>query len=377
MQQHLHERSVKGNLRRLFLEKEGIDFYSNDYLGLARNEQLAQKIEENYQNLPQKKIGATGSRLLSGNSPLAMEVEDFLAHFFQGEAALLFQSGFSANTSLLSAVALAKDAILYDELSHASLKEGCRLSLAPWQWSFRHNDIDSLRQKIQLARRKGAQQVFVVVESVYSMDGDIAPLEELAALCQECDAALVVDEAHSTGIWGNHGSGFCTEKKLHDLVFARVHTFGKAVGCHGACVVGSRVLIDYLLNFARGFIYTTAMPLHSVLTLRECLTWIAQYPNLRTELFDKIDVFRSACNEYGLKIVVHPTPIQIIPWQGNQACREAAEHLIQNGFSLRPILSPTVPVGKERLRICLHQYNTASEIRSLVECIARISPNFL
>jgi 8-amino-7-oxononanoate synthase len=370
MFRQLEERKEKGNFRKLSLDGEGVDFYSNDYLGLSRNNQLIRKIEEHFHSLTskEKRLGATGSRLLSRNTSLALELEQYLAQLFEGEACLLFNSGFSANTSLIATIAQPKDVILYDELIHASLKEGCRLSMAQYQWSFKHNDIKALEKKINLAKSKGVEQIYVLVESVYSMDGDIAPLQALATLCETNEVHLIVDEAHSTGIWGKNGSGLCCELGLKNQVFARVYTFGKAIGCHGACVVGSRLLVDYLINFARGFIYTTALPPHALVSVYQSFEWISKHPELKEKLFKNIQYYHQCLKEYDYQdINFQYTPIQIFPVSGNEKCRNLANYLITNGLEVRPIFSPTVPLGKERLRICLHSYNTFEEIKRLVE----------
>ncbi|GAB4332092.1 MAG: pyridoxal phosphate-dependent aminotransferase family protein [Flammeovirgaceae bacterium] len=372
MQQQLDERKSKGNFRKLSLDSDGIDFYSNDYLGLAKNDELIKKIENNFQLLPpkEKRLGATGSRLLSGNSSLALELEQKLAQVFEGEACLLFNSGFAANTSLVATIAQAKDAVLYDELIHASLKEGCRLSMAKYQWSFKHNEISALEKKINLAKSKGAEQIYVLVESVYSMDGDMAPLEELTKICLKTEAHLIVDEAHSTGLWGKNGNGLCCELGLQHQIFARVYTFGKAIGCHGACVVGTQLLKEYLVNFARGFIYTTALPPHGLVSVSQSFEWIAHHPELKEKLFKNIEHYHQCLEKYDFQEnTFQKTPIQIFPVSGNENCRKLANSLITSGLEVRPIFSPTVPLGKERLRICLHTYNTFEEVERLVEKI--------
>ncbi len=273
----LAARQAAGNLRSLRLPEEIVDFCSNDYLGLARNPELHRRIGEAYARKGEALNGATGSRLISGNSPYAVELETWLASLCKAEKALVFNSGYAANTAILSAVPQKGDTILYDEYIHASLKEGARLSFAG-RFAFRHNDLNDLERRLQ----KATGTVFVVAESVYSMDGDWAPLREMLDLCEKYGANLIWDEAHSTGLWGTDGNGLACEMGLQDRIFARIYTFGKAMGVHGACIAGSQTLINYLINFARPFIYTTALPLHSLVSIREAFHFLdKQFPSLR------------------------------------------------------------------------------------------------
>jgi 8-amino-7-oxononanoate synthase len=196
------------------------------------------------------------------------------------------------------------------------------------------------------------------------MDGDIAPLPELVALCERYGAYLLLDEAHSTGIYGTGGNGLACALGLENRIFARVYTFGKAMGGHGACVVGSSGLMQYLVNFARPFIYTTAPPLHAYTAIQAAFTYLAAHPELPRQLFDRV-----AAYERALQSTANQSPIQVLHTPGNAACKALAERLVADGFEIRPILSPTVPAGKERLRICLHQFNTEDEIARLISLI--------
>jgi 8-amino-7-oxononanoate synthase len=363
----LDDRRRAGNLRRLSLGEAKTDFCSNDYLGLARNPELHAQIGEAYGRESHPGNGATGSRLISGNSPLAVALEDELAGLFRAEGTLLFNSGYAANTALLSAIPQKGDTILYDEYSHASLKEGARLSFAN-RFAFRHNDLADLERRLQRA----TGETFVVAESVYSMDGDFAPLRQLLDVCERYGAHLVWDEAHSTGLWGTAGNGIACSEGLHDRIFARIYTFGKAMGVHGACVAGSRVLIEYLVNFARPFIYTTALPLHSLVSVREAFRFLAAHPGFPAALHAKIAGFRQAAGSQNLlgHLIAGRSPIQALRVGGNEATKRLAAGLQEAGFDVRPILSPTVREGEERLRICLHTYNTDEEITGLAGLLA-------
>jgi 8-amino-7-oxononanoate synthase len=369
LQQKLTDRAVHGNLRQLKTAAGLIDFCSNDYLGLARSEKLRALIHKEEDKYKHFTLGATGSRLLSGNHTLFEELEETIAQYHHGEAALLFNSGYTANVGLLSALPQRGDTVFYDEASHASMKDGIRLSFAK-SYSFKHNNLADLRQKIKLA----TGQVFVVVESVYSMDGDKAPLQELATLCQQYAAALIVDEAHAVGLYGAKGEGLTVALGLQDQVFAQVITYGKAMGNHGAAVVGSRILRDYLINFSRAFIYTTGLPTHALVSLKcayellpELETERSQLKTLASYLFEQLNKIKHirCAPENSVILSVFLENGDIIK------LKELALYLQTQGFDVRPVLSPTVPQGQERLRVIVHAYNTIDEIEGLVQTIAK------
>jgi 8-amino-7-oxononanoate synthase len=371
MEHKLRQREAEGNLRRLSLAAGGADFFSNDYLGLSSDASLAALTEVRFaqmRKLTGRFAGATGSRLLSGNSAAAMELEAQLAQLFRAEACLLFNSGYQANSALLSTISQKGDLILYDELIHASLREGYRLSLARHQ-PFLHNNLNDLAHKLKLARHQhSGGEIFVVTESVYSMDGDNCVLAQMLHLCKEYGAQMILDEAHSTGIYGQGGNGLACELGLEQDIFARVYTFGKAIGAHGACVVGSRLLCNYLVNFARSFIYTTAMSTHGLASIAAAFDFIAQNPQRLTQLKTNIALFRRATDSHKTEntVICNDSPIQVLLVPGNEACRQVAANMLAEGLEVKPILSPTVQVGQERVRICLHSFNTAEEIAKLV-----------
>jgi len=367
LEQQLDKRAEAGNLRSLKQQSNLMDFCSNDYLGLARNKTLENNILEKMKTLPQPHLGATGSRLISGTHIYNLELEKYLANLFEAEACLIFNSGYQLNSAILSTVPQKGDTILCDELIHASLREGARLSFAN-KFYFNHSDVEDLEKKIQ----KATGEVFVVIETVYSMDGDIAPVTEIKRLCEKYNAHLIVDEAHSTGFYGDKGQGYLTENQLHHNVFARIYTFGKGIGGHGACVVGSRVLIDYLVNFARAFIYTTALPLYSLIHIQEAFEYIAHNPGLAQNLHDKIKLFRSLLSNFkhnSIFLKESTSPIQILRVGGNDRTKTFAKKLQNAGFDIRPVLSPTVKSGEEILRICLHIFNNEEDIKSLAKKI--------
>ncbi len=340
--------------RQLKTSGEGIDFCSNDYLGIVRNKLI--KVDESLSS------GSTGSRLISGNYLLIEKLEHDIAKFHDADAALVFNSGYDANTGLLSCVPQKGDTILYDALSHASIRDGIRLSFAR-SFSFAHNDVEDLEKKLKLA----TGNTFIVTESVFSMDGDIAPLTEITKLCNLYNAKLIIDEAHSTGIIGGKGEGLVQMLKLQEQCFARVHTYGKAAGCHGAAVLGSRLLKEYLINYSRQFIYTTALPEVAAHAIGTAYALFPFMDKERLHLQQLIKIFRESAP--GLLLSDSLTPIQGVIIPGNENVKRAAGLLQENGFDVRPILYPTVPLNKERLRVVLHSFNTEKEINALLNIL--------
>lgn len=368
----LKEREGQDALRRLRLPEGKVDLCSNDYLGIVRGGLLEDGIVP--AGSPADAHGSGGSRLLAGNYALIEETERAIAAFHAAAAALIYNSGYDANVGLLSSVPQRGDVILYDSLSHASIRDGIRLSLGQ-AYGFAHNDLRELEKRLRAAREAGADDaggrertVFVVTESVFSMDGDMAPLQEMAALCRQFEAQLIVDEAHATGILGPKGKGLVQELGLADQCFARVHTFGKAVGCHGAAVAGSTLLRDFLINFSRSFIYTTALPPASVRAIARAYALLPQLDAERERLRLLIDRFRQTSIAW--ERLRSSTPIQVVIVPGNAAVKALAGKLQDAGLDVRPILSPTVEKGRERLRIVLHAFNTEEEIDRLMSLLA-------
>lgn len=354
LQKKLDERRVAGAFRTLRLPGDLIDFCSNDYLGIARKRLL--------QTDSGLATGSGGSRLLAGNYPLIESVEQELAAFHQSESALLFNSGYDANLGLLSSIPQKGDTILYDQLCHASIRDGIRLSFAQ-SFSFAHNDTADLEKKIKNA----AGHIFIVTESVFSMDGDYCPLESLVQIAQQYNAHLVIDEAHATGVIGERGEGLVQQLQLQDAMFARVHTFGKACGCHGAVVLGSATLRDYLVNFARSLVFSTSLPEHSVACIQASYRLFPSMHGERSQLQQLISRFQAA--EIGFEKLPSRTPVQAVVIPGNEAVKQQAIQLRDHGIDVRPILYPTVPKGKERLRIVLHAYNTMDELEQLISLL--------
>jgi 8-amino-7-oxononanoate synthase len=353
----LEKREHEGRLRTLSNRPQGIDFISNDYLGLARSESQRGILQAIIKDRGLTDAGSTGSRLLSGNSEYIEEIEQYIAEFHQAEAALIFNSGYDANVGLFSSLPTRFDTVVYDQDVHASIRDGIRISSAR-SYSFKHNDLGDLKKKIELA----AGEIYVAVESLYSMDGSIAPLLEISKICNEHNAFLIVDEAHSIGVRGEKGEGLA-----NSAAFARVYTYGKALGCHGAAVAGSKDLKSFLINFARSFIYTTALPGHSIAAIESGYKAIIDAHPERQKLLD-LSSYAAAALKTKCSYV---SPILSVIIPGNERCRAACKILEKEGIAAGAILSPTVAKGEERLRICLHSYNSEAEIELLAQVLKK------
>lgn len=370
LQQKLQQREEQNALRKLPIANDLIDFASNDYIGFAKNETI---FHETHQMLLDKNIkvnGATGSRLLSGNHELYNETEDYIAKFHYAESALIFNSGYDANIGFFSAVPQRKDIILYDELCHASIRDGIQMSNAK-SFKFLHNDFEDLERLLQRCQTEPVE-VYIVTESVFSMDGDSPNMEELTKLSEKYNAYLVVDEAHALGVFGEQGEGLVQSLGLQDKVFARIVTFGKGLGCHGAAVLGSLNLKSYLVNFARSFVYTTGLSPHSVATILQSYKQLKKEKEPIEKLKSNIIFFNQEKIRLGLKpiFVYSKSAIQCAIIPGNEKVKNIATQIQQKGFDVRPILSPTVPEGQERLRFCLHSYNSEKEISEVLQLLS-------
>lgn len=371
LQQALQKRTELNALRSLRINDLPIDFCSNDYLGYSRSLKLQKKIQDEWNALPAHPNGSAGSRLLAGNTTYVEQLERSLADFHQTPAGLIYNSGYDANIGLFSSLGQGEAIFLYDELIHASVHDGIKLSKAT-AYVFRHNDLQHLEERLKMIKGN----LYVAVESIYSMDGDQAPLAEMIKLCEQYNAQLIVDEAHATGITSNQGKGVVQQLELQEKVFARVHTFGKALGCHGAIVLGSELLRNYLINFSRSFIYTTALPLHSLVAIHQSYQWMQEDSESIIQLNKNIALFKKAFSRNpAIKLIDSDSPIQSIIISGNDAVKNCTEKLRERGLDVRPILSPTVPKGKERMRICLHAFNTPEEMDLMITGIQQVVLN--
>ena len=361
LNQLIHEKLVKrletNALRVLYPDVKGIDFWSNDYLGLNRSQTLISEVEHLVSTCSE--MGGTGSRLISGNSSYIENLEYQIAQIHQTESALFYTSGYSANIGLLSALGDRSVCFIYDELSHASIRDGIRLSTAH-SVKFKHNDLADLEKK--LINHSHSHPV-VLVESIYSMDGDLAELEAISLLCEKYGADLIVDEAHALGVLGVGGEGLVQKLKLENKVFARVFTYGKAMGAHGSAIVGSNELKQFLINYSRSFIYTTAPSLHQVFQIQVGYKLLKQV-FIEDWFKEKVSCFQEQLKDV-FNVLDSVTPIQGILIPSNEKISSLENDLRKEGFLVKAIKSPTVPIGSERLRICLHKYNTLADITLL------------
>jgi 8-amino-7-oxononanoate synthase len=354
IEKKLDERRLAGNYRTLKPQSTLIDFCSNDYLGFARSPVLNSKIDEEIKRIGIITNGAAGSRLLTGNFAYAEDLEQYIADLHQNEAGLIFNSGYDANVGLFSSLPQRGDTIITDELIHASIIDGARLSYAN-RYTFKHNNLFSLEEKLKQAKGN----CYIVIESVYSMDGDSPPIDEILQLTDKYNANLIIDEAHAVGLYGFG----LVDGGIRHRVFARIVTFGKALGCHGAIVLGSKLLREYLINFARSFIYTTAAPFHQLVSAKMAYELLQQSSEETEYLKKNIKIFKESINNNDLYPLINSnSAIQCLILKSNEKAKLLAADLQNQGLDVRPILSPTVPFGYERIRICLHSFNTADEI---------------
>ena len=340
--------------RRTLSEQTGVDFSSNDYLGLARSPLLAEAVRDALaRGVP---IGSGGSRLLRGNDPEHEALEAEAAVFFGCERVLSFSSGFSANQTLFSTLPQRGDLVIYDELIHASAHEGLRRGRAT-HVAVIHNRADAFEDAIVTWRLSGGKgKVWIAVESLYSMDGDIAPLDDLIAIADRQDAVLLVDEAHATGVFGPEGRGLASHLEGRDNVIT-LRTCGKALGCEGALICGPAVVADFLINRGRGFIFSTAPSPLMAAVVRASLRLLQSAPELRKRLWRHIRIAERIFEPLGATV----TGTQILPIIVGDAARtmDLATKIKAAGFDVRGIRPPTVPAGTSRLRITIT--NNASE----------------
>lgn len=343
----------------------GVDFASNDYLGLANDPRLRAAVAQALdRGVP---VGSGGSRLLRGNDPEIEALEADAAAMFGSEAALYFSTGFAANAALLATLPQRGDVIIHDALVHASMHDGLRLSRAP-SLAAGHNDAQTVDDAIARWRREGgAGTPWIAVESLYSMDGDFAPVAELAQIADRHDAMLLIDEAHSTGIWGPGGRGTAAELEGRPNVIT-LHTCGKALGCEGALVTASRVFVDFLVNRARPFIFSTAPSPLMAAAVRAALRIVTGEPERRERLTALITHAERVLAPLG----VTPTGSQILPLIiGDDAATMARAAAVQaKGFDVRGIRPPTVAPGTARLRISLTLNASETDVDALAEALA-------
>lgn len=359
----LLERKQNGLLRKLNYNFPPVDFCSNDYLGFSKTGLLAEKLKSIDLD---SHYGSTGSRLISGNSHFIEEAEKQIALFHHAQKALIFNSGYDANVGIMSSIPQKMDLVLFDELVHASLYDGIRLSHAT-HYKFRHNNLEALKELIH-RHQNNFENIYVAVESVYSMDGDTAPLLELVEICNaDKNIFLIVDEAHAIGVFGKQGRGLCNALNIEQKCFARIYTYGKAMGCHGAAIVGSDVLQEYLINFSRSFIYTTALPNHSVNAILNAYQLLIETEQ-KEALQDNIAYFCTKTEQIK-NCVNNQSAISTFMVGSNELADKLESELAAHNIHAKSIKSPTVKAGAERIRFCIHAFNTREEIDLLAEVL--------
>lgn len=367
--EELHRLEERGLRRSLAgpLPAETINFSSNDYLGLATHPALSDAACHALRTT----TGAGSARLIGGDLAEHRALEDRVAEYKNTERALLFSTGYQANLGVLTALLSPGDAVYSDALNHASLIDGCRLSRAAIH-VFPHADPDALGRL--LAEGSRYRRRLVVTDSVFGMDGDRAPLTALARLARHHDAILVVDEAHATGVCGPHGSGAVAEAGIAPDV--QIATFGKALGCFGAAALGSRVLIDYLTNRARSFVFTTALPPAICAAARAALDVAAsaEGDRLRERVQRNLALLHAGLARLGRDGV--PTGLPIVPLHlgSPEAALAASAALLERGFFVQAIRPPTVPPGTSRLRISLSARHEPEQLQRLLSALAEVLP---
>ncbi|MET0752103.1 MAG: 8-amino-7-oxononanoate synthase [Pyrinomonadaceae bacterium] len=357
--ERLSEIEAKG-LKRSLASPKGIDLSSNDYLALSNDERLKNAMIE---GVRREGVGSTGSRLLRGERDGFAEVERQFAAWKNTERALYFNSGYQANIGILQAFLEDSDVVFSDEFNHASLIDGIRLSKCR-KIIFRHLDVENLEKLLKETSSEG--QKFLVTESLFSMDGDIAPLDKYAAICRRTNTNLIVDDAHAVGVYGEKGSGLIEEFGIENQVFLSVNTAGKSLGVAGAFVAGESFAIEYLIQKARSFIFSTA-PVPSVADALKTAIEIAENePERRERLLFLSRFLREKLNENGIFVPMDNS--QIIPiliGESSKAVR-VAENLQSKGFDVRAIRPPTVPEKTARLRVSLNSGLTGEILEDFV-----------
>jgi len=355
----------RGWVRLLASEDRLLDFSSNDYLALSEHPEV---IAASRKYLEMFGAGAGAARLMSGDLEINHLLEQEIAQLKSKEAALTFGSGYLANTGIIPALVGRGDLIITDRLGHASIYDGCLLSGAR-TIRFRHNDLKHLEQILQ-EKRSQFNSCLIVVESIYSMDGDRCPLVELVQLKKRFEFLLMVDEAHATGLYGENGAGIIEEDNVSQGVDIAMGTFGKALGSYGAYAATSQEFVDFLVNKARTFIYSTALPPAVVGATLASLYLVKSEPQLRIDLREKVAFFKKQLRKNGLKD--DPGPSQIVPVMVGDSAKALgiAKELQKNHIYVKAVRPPTVPEGSARLRFSITRYHQEKDLKRCAELLA-------
>ena len=348
--------------------REVINLSSNNYLGLAGDARLVEAAVKATEELG---AGSGAVRTIIGTMEIHMELERRLAEFKEVEAVLVFQSGFTCNTGVIPALMTREDVIVSDELNHASIIDGCRLSRAEVK-VYRHNDVDHASEQLQAARDQGAGKVMLVTDSVFSMDGDIAPLPQLADIAEEFGAIMMVDDAHASGVLGANGRGSVDHFGLKDRVHIQVGTLSKAIGVVGGYVTGSRSLVNWLINRGRPFLFSTSHPPGVTAACIKAIDILEQEPQLIERLWDNTRFFKDGLAQMGFDIGHSETPITpVIVGEGAKAMA-LSRRLFEEGVFVQGIVFPTVPRDKARVRAMMSSAHDRHDLEEALGCFERV-----
>ena len=345
----------------------GVQFSSNDYLGLSRDPALAAALRSAIE--VSDRMASTGSRLLSGHVGAWEKLEEGFSDYLGVEAALFFSSGYAANTGLLTAILRKEDTVFSDAANHASLIDGIRLAGCR-KVIFRHLDLNFLEDALRDVDTRTGER-FIVVESIFSMDGDSAPVDDLTTLAERYDASLIVDEAHATGVVGPDGRGLIAASGRSDALVASIHTCGKALAAAGAFVAGSRTLVDYLINHARPFVYTTGLPPYMAAQVAAGIKLATSAKDERARLNLISERLRQGLRGAGFDTGRSNTQIVPVLLGTNESALSTAQTMRDEGFEVRAIRAPTVPEGTARLRLSLTADLPTDAIDGLVDAMTR------
>lgn len=367
LKKHLEEIKSKNLYRhRVILPKNIVNFSSNDYLGLRDNQKTKEKL---LQNIDKLDLGSGASVLVSGYHPIQQELENFIADFKQTESCIVVGSGYMANVGLLQALTEEDDVIFSDELNHASIIDGIRLSKAK-KVIYKHLDFEDLESKIKSIDTKGKK--FIITDGVFSMEGDIAPLDKILEIADRYNAVLIVDDAHGTGITGE-GRGTLNHfgiKPKDNII--QVGTLSKAVGSYGAFICGNRLLIDFLVNKMRSVIFTTGLsPIQNFISL-ENFKLLSEEDYRREDVLKKAKYLYNGLKSIGINVHFHNTPILSYIVGSEEQALKIRDRLLENNIFIQAIRPPTVPKGTSRLRITVSYKNSYEEIDKLLEIISKI-----
>lgn len=375
--EHLRDQGLYNNIQTLespqgaWVEIEGqekLNFCSNNYLGLANHPEVvkaAQRAVEEYG------VGPGAVRTIAGTMELHRELEKKLAKFKKAEATITFQSGFNANLAVIPAIISKQDIIISDELNHASIIDGCRLSGADIR-IYQHADLDSLREQLEQAREDDPGKIMVVTDGVFSMDGDIAPLPGIVELAREFDAIVMVDDAHGEGVLGSHGRGIVDHFELHGQVDIEIGTFSKAFGTMGGCAAGSKTLIEYLEQQARPFLFSSAVTPADVAATIKAVEILQKDDELVQKLWNNKEIFQEKMKEAGFDVGKTVTPITPVMIGDAKTAQKFSERLMEEGIFATSLGFPTVPRGKARIRVMLSATHSQDDLEFALDKFKKI-----